>query len=292
MRNNLLETGDTRTSRVAPHFSHYVAKCRRLSFSLNPIKLLNSLKLVFIALTLLICQTVHSAEIVLIIDDMGNKSSDGKAFNLPPEVAFAILPHTPFSKSFAKRSENENRDVLIHMPMEALSGLYMGPGGISADMDNLVIKDLLAQAHSTIPNAIGINNHMGSRLTQLQKPMSATMEYLIYHRMFFVDSKTTRYSKAQKVAQDYGVPNLGRHVFLDHFRETKHIDYQFRRLVRRAKKYGFAVGIAHPHDVTLDYLVVALNALQQEGVTLSHISDKIQPQKKKWVWNQPGQLSR
>lgn len=287
MRNNLLKNSVTRFNRVALRFFHNAVKRCRFSSSPNLTK--------FLALPfslLFLCSSVQAAEIVLIIDDMGNKSSDQKAFKLPPEVAFAILPHTPFSTSFAKRSEDEHRDVLIHMPMEALSGLYMGPGGISSDMDSLVIKDLLAKAHATIPNAIGINNHMGSRLTQLQKPMQATMEYLIYHRMFFVDSRTTRYSKAQTIARNHGVPNLGRHVFLDHFRETQHIDYQFRRLVRIAKKRGLAVGIAHPHDVTLDYLMVALQAIAQEGVILSNISDKIQPQKKQWVWNQPGQLSR
>lgn len=235
---------------------------------------------------------IQAGEIVLIIDDMGNKLEDSAAFKLPPEVAFAILPHTPYSKSFAMISEAENRDVLIHMPMEALSGLYMGEGGLSSDMSSDVIKDLLTKAHKTIPNAIGVNNHMGSRLTQLTEPMQATMEYLIYHRMFFVDSRTTRHSKALSIAKENGVPGLGRHVFIDHIRETSHIDYQFRRLVRIAKKYGFAVGIAHPHEVTMEYLVVAINALKQEGVTLVNIRDKVKPEIQQWAWNQPGQLSR
>lgn len=234
----------------------------------------------------------YSAEIVLILDDMGYKAADKSAFELPPEVAFAILPHTPYSKSFAHRAEEQHRDVLIHMPMEALSGLYMGPGGLSAEMNSVDIKALLAHAHTTVPNAIGVNNHMGSKLTQLIKPMQATMEYLTHHKMFFIDSRTTRFSKAENIAQNYGVPSMRRHVFLDHVKETSHIDFQFRRLVRKAKKNGFAVGIAHPHDVTLDYLLVALKALEQENVQLISLRDKLKPATQQWVWNQPGQLSR
>lgn len=245
-----------------------------------------------ILLTLFIAMPAYSAQIALIIDDIGNKKSDGKAFELPSQVAFGILPHTPYSKSFAKKADLENRDVLIHMPMEALSGLNMGDGGLSANMGSLIIKERLALAHKTIPNAIGVNNHMGSKLTQLTQPMQATMEYLTYHGMFFLDSRTTRFSKAQKVAINYGVPSLRRHVFLDHVRETSHIDFQFRRLVRKAQKSGFAVGIAHPHTVTMDYLVVALKALEQEGITLISLRDKIKPKSQQWVWNQPGQLSR
>lgn len=232
------------------------------------------------------------AEIALIIDDMGNNDSDKIAFNLPPEVAFAILPHTPHSTKFAQFAAQEQRDVLVHMPMEALSGLRMGPGGISSDMPRTVIRQKLDDALRSVPQAIGFNNHMGSKLTQLTAPMQATMEFLNYQQLFFLDSRTTRYSKAEHIAQDFGVPVMRRHVFLDHVQETQHIDYQFRRLLRKAQKNGFAIGIAHPHEVTLAYLQAALQSLPEKNIRLINLSDKLPSHRKQWAANQQGTLSR
>ena len=234
---------------------------------------------------------LSAAEIALIIDDMGNNHSDKMAFELPTQVAFAILPHTPHSTKFARIAAREQRDVLVHMPMEALSGLNMGPGGISSDMSEAIIKQRLQDALRSVPQAIGFNNHMGSKLTQLTAPMQATMEYLNYHQLFFLDSRTTRYSKAENIAHEYGVPTMRRNVFLDHIQETQHIDYQFRRLLRKARKTGFALGIAHPHKVTLQYLQVALNALEEQGIRLVPVSQKL-PQAPQWAWNRTGQLGR
>lgn len=243
-------------------------------------------------LSVFLCANVQAAQILLLIDDMGNKASDARAFDLPNEVAFAILPHTPFSERFSHQANDEARDIILHMPMEALSGLNMGPGGISSEMSNNQIKALIASAHQSVPGAIGMNNHMGSKLTQLTRPMQAAMEYLTSHQMFFLDSRTTRFSRAEKIARTYGIPVARRHVFLDHVQETGHIDFQFRRLIHKAKKQGFAIGIGHPHQVTLDYLLAAITVLEAEGVTLVTIRDKFAPAQQQWAWNQPGQLSR
>ncbi|XOV79798.1 MAG: divergent polysaccharide deacetylase family protein [Aestuariibacter sp.] len=241
---------------------------------------------------LLFFSPVKGNEITIIIDDMGNSESDYRAFDLPKEVVFSVLPHTPYSSAFSQLAERQNREVMLHMPMEALSQAELGPGGIDSSMTRDIIQQTILRAHRSVPNAIGMNNHMGSKLTQLTFPMQATMEYLAEHRMFFIDSKTTRYSRAEDIARQNGVPVGHRHVFLDHLADRRHIQFQFARLKRIAKKYGFAVGIAHPHDVTIDYLKQQLPQLQDHGLALVTMGDALQPPNQQWVWNQPGQLSR
>ena len=235
---------------------------------------------------------LNAAQIVIVIDNMGNKASEKRAFNLPPEVVFSILPHTPYSTKFSELAEQQNRDVMLHMPMEALSGLYMGPGGLSSNMDKAQILESLLAAQKTVPNAIGLNNHMGSKLTQLSYPMQATMEFLSRNQMFFLDSRTTKFSKAESVAKSNGVPSMRRHVFLDHVQKTTNIQFQFARLLRKAKRNGFAIGIAHPHEVTLDFLQKALQELPNDGVTLVSMSHGLQPSDQQWAWNPASQLSR
>lgn len=231
--------------------------------------------------------TVHANEIAIIIDDMGNSESDLRAFELPREVVFSVLPHTPWSGTFSAMAEQQNREIMLHMPMEPLSETNPGPGTLNSSMTRAMIHQTIMDAHRSVPNAIGMNNHMGSKLTQLTFPMQATMEYLAQHRLFFIDSKTTRYSRAENIARQNGVPVGHRHVFLDHLADRRHIQYQFARLKRIARKYGFAVGIAHPHEVSIAYLKQHLPTLKQQGYALVTMGDAMQPADQQWVWNQP-----
>ena len=227
-------------------------------------------------LTVCFGQTASAAEIALIIDDIGNNAQDIDAFVLPSEVTFAILPHTPYSISFSQLAEQQQREVMLHIPMESLSGKALGPGALTSAMLPADIKAHLAAAHKSVPNAIAINNHMGSKLTQLTLPMTATMEYLHDKGMYFVDSRTTRYSRAEHIAKQIGVPNLHRHVFLDHFPEPRHIAMQFKRLRNLANKHGRAVGIAHPYPQTLRFLKTKLPQLKKQGFRLVTLSEVMQ----------------
>ncbi|TRY31553.1 divergent polysaccharide deacetylase family protein [Aliiglaciecola sp. M165] len=224
------------------------------------------------------CWSSQAAEIALIIDDMGNTKRDAQAFELPAEVAFSILPMTHLSERFSRRAASQRREVMLHIPMESLGGNQLGPGALTADMSQAMLQQTLKQALATVPDAIGVNNHMGSKLTQLTYPMHATMDFLIQHELFFVDSRTTRYSKAESIARDYGVLSIKRNVFLDHDRRMEQIDAQFQRLIRLSKKYGFAVGIGHPYPQTIEYLKQALVDIESKGVQLSPISDLLRLQ--------------
>ncbi|MFQ3190657.1 MAG: polysaccharide deacetylase 2 family uncharacterized protein YibQ [Paraglaciecola sp.] len=215
----------------------------------------------------------RSAQIALIIDDMGNNKQDAMAFALPENVAFAILPNKPLSKTFSKRAAAQQREVMLHMPMESLAGNNQEKSVLLSNMRPHQIVRMLETALSTVPDAVGVNNHMGSRLTQLSLPMSITMEFLSEKGLFFVDSRTTRYSKAEIIAKQNGVLSTKRNVFIDHTPSPEQINKQFQRLLSLSKKYGYAVGIAHPYPQTLEYLKIHLGTLQQQGIELVKLSD-------------------
>lgn len=217
-----------------------------------------------------------AADIALIIDDMGNRQRDAHAFALPVEIAFSILPHKPLSTPYSLRAAEQKREVMLHIPMESLAGRKLGPGSITADMHPSTIHQVLKNALSTVPHAVGVNNHMGSKLTQLTLPMTSTMDFLQQNNLFFVDSRTTRFSKARYIARQKGVLSTKRNVFLDHNTQMSQIDAQFNRLVRLARKYGFAVGIAHPYPQTVDYLQRHLPNLDSKGIRLVPLSDVLQ----------------
>lgn len=231
------------------------------------------MRLLFLSLLLLVCSSSFSAQVSLIIDDMGNKRLDEEAFLLPTQVTFAILPNKYLSKVFSKRAAEQDREVILHMPMESLARVNQEAGVLLSSMQPNEIIQTLKTALASVPHAVGVNNHMGSRLTQLSLPMSVTMQYLSKRGLFFVDSRTTRYSKAEQIAKKSGVLNTKRNVFLDHDLQQSKIDEQFQRLISLARKHGHAVGIAHPHSETLNYLKRRLNNLEGQGVSLVKLSD-------------------
>ena len=69
------------------------------------------------------------------------------------------------------------KDQIIHMPMESLSHHKPEPSEVTAQHSPQEIQSLLTSALEQLPNAIGMNNHMGSKLTQLTQPMKLVMQF-------------------------------------------------------------------------------------------------------------------
>jgi len=205
-----------------------------------------------------------TAKITIILDDIGSKPSDAVAFELPKSITFSILPHTAYSTSFSFRAAHQNREVMLHMPMESLNGEALGPSPLLASMYPQDLQNALYSALSTVPHAVGVNNHMGSKLTQMTLPMQTVMHTLASSNMFFIDSRTTRYTKAGLIAKEYGVSSAARHIFLDHEQTEAFVEQQFEKLIRRARRNGKAIGIGHPYPVTLQFLQEKLVDLPED----------------------------
>ena len=212
------------------------------------------------------------ARIAIVIDDLGYRNTDQHALLLPGAITYSILPHTPYGKTIAMQANANHKDVLLHIPMEAENGKKLGPGALTSTMNKTEIYDSLNKSLTEVPFAIGINNHMGSHLTQLANPMSWTMGFLKQHHLLFLDSKTSPYSKASIIAQQMGVPVKGRHIFLDNQLTESYINKQFQSLIEHAKIQSFAIAIAHPHPETIQALLRLIPTLQQNNIELVPLS--------------------
>ncbi len=212
------------------------------------------------------------ARIAIVIDDIGYRETDEHALLLPGAITYSILPHTPYGKTLAMRANANHKEVLLHIPMEAQNGKKLGPGALTSIMNKAEIYASLNQSLAEVPFAIGINNHMGSHLTQLVEPMSWTMGFLKQHHLLFLDSKTSPYSKASIIAQKLGVPVKGRHVFLDNQLTESYINKQFQSLIKHAKTQHFAIAIAHPHPETIQALLRLIPTLKQKNIELVPLS--------------------
>lgn len=211
-------------------------------------------------------------QVAIVIDDIGWRYTDKQALTLPGNITYSVLPQTPYGQKLARLAFQQNHDVILHIPMESTKGKRLGPGALTSEMTQADIHESLATSFKEIPFAKGINNHMGSHLTTLAKPMTWTMKYLKDNQLLFLDSVTSSKTLAKKVAQQMGVPVMTRHVFLDNHLDAEYITGQFRQLIAKAKRQNIAIAIAHPHPETvaaLNKLIPTLAANDIELVPLS-----------------------
>ena len=213
------------------------------------------------------------ARIAIVIDDIGYRYTDKHALSLPGAITYSILPHTPYGKKIAVKANENHKDVMLHIPMEAENGKKLGPGALTSAMNKDEIIASLNASLAEVPFAIGINNHMGSHLTQQNEPMMWTMNFLKEHHLIFLDSKTTQYSKAGQIAKLVGVPVQDRHVFLDNQLTDSYITKQFKSLIRYAKSQKTAIAIAHPHPETIQALTRLIPTLAKNNIELVPLSD-------------------
>ncbi|AZG75058.1 divergent polysaccharide deacetylase family protein [Shewanella livingstonensis] len=209
-----------------------------------------------------------AAKIAIIIDDIGYRLTDEAALSLPTAITLSVLPHTPLGQKLANEGYKKGHEIMLHLPMQALNGKALGPGGLTNDMTEVQIKQQLQRAFSSIPFAKGANNHMGSLLTQMDEPMLWVMQSLKQQQLFFVDSFTTKYTKASNKAMQLGVPSLRRNIFLDNDISKHALEKQFQQMITQSKRQDKLIVIAHPYPQTIRFLNANLARLSDNGITL------------------------
>ena len=219
-----------------------------------------------------------SGVIVLVIDDFGYRNdsvSDG-FLNLPIALTCAVLPGHPQSSSIAKKAIKSGKEVIIHMPMQSSLGAkgeddYKLKVGMTSDE----IEWRLNEALKEIPEAIGINNHQGSKATTDGKVMGVVASVLKQKNKIFLDSRTSSKTVGEKTMRTYGVPTARRHVFLDNDLDIDKISQQLEKLVEESKKNGIGIGIGHVKSNTLKVLKEEIPKLLQKGYEFKFLSQVV-----------------
>lgn len=249
----------------------FVFLARMIHSAIRLANLLPRFLLLLCLLPLPIAATEPSTPVIsIIIDDIGPALQPGqRAIGLPGPVAFAFLPHTQHSAQLAKVAAQRNKEVLLHLPMQAVQDGPLGPGAVTLEMDQVEFIATVRRALAAVPHVSGVNNHMGSLLTRHPGHMTWLMRELkAQGDLFFLDSRTSDQTVAEQMAREQGVPALRRHVFLDHDPAPAAVAAEFERLVALARRQGYAIAIGHPYTSTLSLLEQRLPQLKGQGVEL------------------------
>jgi polysaccharide deacetylase 2 family uncharacterized protein YibQ len=232
-----------------------------------------ALVLLSVVLSIIPLTQAYSAQLVIIIDDIGNNYELGNAMvELEGPLTLAFLPHTPYAKKLANKAYLREKEIILHAPMENTVKAALGLGALTQALTETELKQALRKAIASIPHVQGINNHMGSALTQNKQAMKWVMETLQDEQLYFIDSLTSANSVAYTLAQQQGLPSLKRHVFLDNDTSTAALTKQWQLALRIAEKYGKAVLIAHPYTESHNFLAQKIPELVNQNIELVHAS--------------------
>ena len=219
-----------------------------------------------------------TARVAIVIDDLGYDGRLARRFlQIDAPLSFSVLPNGTFSKSIARRVRQAGRELLLHLPMEPKGYPEVNPG-IGALLTGMTDEELVAELNKnldSLPDIKGVNNHMGSAFCENKKKLRLVMGELKIRGLFFVDSRTTSRTQAYRVAQEEEVPSAERNVFLDNIQTPQAVRRQLKRLIQLAKLKGEAIGIAHPHEVTLKVLKEDIPKLSGNGVELVPVSQLV-----------------
>jgi len=215
--------------------------------------------------------------IAIVLDDVGvNKPDAELALNLPAPITLSIMTYADNAAELAARAHERGHELMLHVPMQPVNDrINPGPNALLVGLSPDELKRRLDWGLNRFPGFIGINNHMGSRFTQDEAGMRIVMTDLQARGLLFLDSRTIANSVGERIAQEQGVPHIGRDVFLDDEVALLGGDSVARQLAvaeRIATKRGFVVAIGHPHPATVAVLQKWMTDLKQRGFTLVPLS--------------------
>ncbi len=212
--------------------------------------------------------------LAVVVDDAGHSLADAEAYlRFPGKLTVAVLPQRAFSAEVVERAKLIGKEVILHQPMEPKGSSDPGPGAIRVGDDEPAVIGLLERNFGSVVTR-GVNNHMGSRATADPGIMDMVMAYLKRTDRFFLDSRTTPDSVAEKAAARHDVPFLSRDVFLDVSVDEATVNAAIDQGLRIARAQGSAILIGHvTNRVVLSVLERRLPEIERAGFELVHLSD-------------------
>jgi polysaccharide deacetylase 2 family uncharacterized protein YibQ len=213
---------------------------------------------------------------VVLVDDLGYSLTECKIMaDIPQPINLAVIPGQVYSRSCATYIKQKTpHQLLIHLPWQSLGRRYKKeyPIRIMGDMSTKNMELMLNKAMNSVPSANGINNHMGSTLSANKSAVQRFMS--IYRKnspLYFIDSNTSRQTKAEETARRYGIPTAKNNFFLDGNQSPEYIEKQFRSAINYAYQHGTVIAICHGNRKTSIQTIPRLMNYYKDSVDFVYI---------------------
>ncbi len=216
--------------------------------------------------------------LALIIDDGGyNLDSLREMTRLGKPMTFAILPNAPHSRESALLVQERGGEVMLHLPMEPKEEerFALEKNMVKTQMPSPLIQKILREGLKQIPQARGVNNHMGSRATEDRKVMDALMDVLKEKDLYFIDSHTSANSLGRETARSTGVRFAQNDKFVDAMKKPEAVREALQQVTAKAGKEGKAVAIGHLSSFTVQAVQEMISVIEKAGIRLAFASEVV-----------------
>ncbi len=213
----------------------------------------------------------------MIVDDCGQWIDTERGFiALQIPLTMSVLPDVAYTGVVAREASDAGKGVMLHLPMETVSGMNPGPGKITTEMSDPQITKQVEEDLAQVPLARGVNNHEGSKASADERVMRDVIGVLAQKGgLFFVDSRTSAASVGQTTAESLGVPSAARDVFLDNRNDVAYTEGQLLEAAQIARRTGHAIAIGHPRATTLEAVREMIPKLTASGIEFVLVQDMV-----------------
>ena len=214
-----------------------------------------------------------TGRLAIVIDDAGRDLDSQHIYEqMGIPLTLAVMPDQVHTRDAARSWRAHGLPVILHQPMESVSGIGMEPKVILTSMSDAAIRQMLRDSLSQLPEAIGINNHQGSKATIDARTMDIVMNELHHRGLFFFDSHTNSTTAADKAAKTYGVPYVRNDLFVDNSASVSDICAMIQEGADRAKKKGTYIIIGHCRPHTAEAFRQMVPKLKAQGIEFVYLS--------------------
>ena len=214
-----------------------------------------------------------TGRLAIVIDDAGRDLDSQHIYEqMGIPLTLAVMPDQIHTRDAALSWRAHGLPVILHQPMESVSGIGMEPKVILTSMSDTDIRQMLRDSLLQLPEAIGINNHQGSKATIDARTMDIVMNELHHRGLFFFDSHTNSTTAADKAAKTYGVPYVRNDLFVDNSASVSDICAMIQEGADRAKKKGTYIIIGHCRPHTAEAFRQMVPKLKAQGIEFVSLS--------------------
>lgn len=214
--------------------------------------------------------------IAIMITDIGlsTKNSNAAIDGLPGEVDMAFSPYGRNLQNWMDKARVKGHEGFLMVPTEPLNYPDNDPGPHTlitdfSERDNLIRLDWIL---SQVAGYVGVVNHMGSKFTASEEALEPIITDLNSRGLMLVDSRSTRFSMAARIARRLGMPRAMNDRFIDNVTSSDEIRRQLGELEKTANTFGAALGLARATPLTINEIADWANTLEQKGIQLVPIT--------------------
>lgn len=203
------------------------------------------------------------------IDDLGlDRNRTERAIALKGPITLSFLAYASDLPEQTEAARRAGHELVVHVPMEPiLRPKLVTQTSSSGEPPHAELLRRLRWDLSRFSGYVGVDNHLGNRLSIDPETTAAVIDELKARGLVFLDSRSGGSSALSDAARK-GVPTVTRDVLLDDDVTVSSVNDRLSQLEAIARQRGTAIAVGHPHDLTLDALKAWIAGLPGKGLQL------------------------